>query len=138
LQKIADNTGEKCVRQPCRRIQLNCLHLRSERKWIKEVTEAFNRSAKKTGSRQRIVVTAIPMGSGECIDEILSGGRRRKLPAGSAAFVKIGNAKSRAKTGHDLLGPTDNLVLSPVVIAMWKPMAEAISAGKKPIGWADI
>jgi Ca-activated chloride channel family protein len=30
------------------------------------------------------------------------------------------------------------LLLSPVVIAMWKPMAEAIGWGKKPIGWADI
>jgi Ca-activated chloride channel homolog len=29
-------------------------------------------------------------------------------------------------------------VLSPVVIAMWKPMAEAIGWGKKPIGWSDI
>ena len=29
-------------------------------------------------------------------------------------------------------------MLSPVVIAMWKPMAEAIGWGKKPIGWSDI
>jgi Ca-activated chloride channel family protein len=30
------------------------------------------------------------------------------------------------------------LMLSPVVIAMWKPMAEAIGWGKKPVGWSDI
>src|SRR5262249_39956644 len=30
------------------------------------------------------------------------------------------------------------LVLSPVVIAMWKPMAEALGWGKKPLGWSDI
>jgi len=50
----------------------------------------------------------------------------------------LGNAESRTKTGKDLVGSTDNLVLSPVVIAMWKPMAEAIGWGKKPIGWSDI
>src|SRR5262249_19727115 len=31
-----------------------------------------------------------------------------------------------------------NLVLSPVVIAMWKPMAQALGWGTKPIGWTDI
>jgi len=29
-------------------------------------------------------------------------------------------------------------VLSPIVIAMWKPMAEALGWPDKPIGWADI
>jgi len=108
-------------------------------KWIKDVTDSFNRSRRKTASGKQIVVTAIPMGSGECIDEILSGTRKTHITSpASAAFVKIGNAQSRVRTGKDLLGPTDNLVLSPVVIAMWKPMAEAIGWGKKPIGWSDI
>jgi Ca-activated chloride channel family protein len=56
----------------------------------------------------------------------------------SAAFVKLGNAESRSKFGNDLVTPAGNVVLSPVVIAMWKPMAEAIGWGKKPVGWADI
>jgi Ca-activated chloride channel family protein len=43
-----------------------------------------------------------------------------------------------ASTGQDVIGNTQNLVLSPVVIAMWKPMAEAIGWGKKPVGWAEI
>ena len=108
-------------------------------KWINDVTDAFNRSAQKTASGKRIWVRAIPLGSGECIDELLEGRRQAHLvsPA-SAAFVKLGNAQSRAKTGKDLIASTDNLVLSPVVIAMWKPMAEAIGWGKKPVGWSDI
>jgi Ca-activated chloride channel family protein len=56
----------------------------------------------------------------------------------SAAFIQIGNAKSRTKTGKDLIASTENLVLSPVVIAMWKPMAEAIGWGKRAVGWSDI
>jgi len=81
----------------------------------------------------------MPMGSGETIDNILSGRLQAHLASpASAAFIKLGNAESRSKTGKDLIASTDNLVLSPVVIAMWKPMAEAIGWGKRPLGWADI
>jgi len=107
--------------------------------WIKDVTDSFNRSGNKTSNGQRIFVRAIPMGSGESIDDILSGNTKAHITSpASAAFITLGNAQSRAKTGQDLVGSTENLVLSPVVIAMWKPMAEAIGYGKKPIGWSDI
>ena len=108
-------------------------------KWIKEVTDQFNRAQNKTSSGQVIYVRPIAMGSGESIDAILSGDIKAHIvsPA-SAAFITLGNAESRTKTGKDLVGSTDNLVLSPVVIAMWKPMAEAIGWGKKPIGWSDV
>jgi Ca-activated chloride channel family protein len=108
-------------------------------KWIDNVTNAFNRSGAKTKSGKIIFVRALPMGSGESIDNVLSGRMQAHLvsPA-SAAFIKLGNADSRTKTGKDLISSTDNLVLSPVVIAMWKPMAEAIGWGKKPLGWSDV
>ena len=108
-------------------------------KWIKDVTAAFNRSNARTQSGKTIFVRAVPLGSGETIDNILSGRMQAHLASpASAAFIKLGNAESRAKTGKDLIASTDNLVLSPVVIAMWKPMAEAIGWGKKPLGWSDI
>ncbi len=108
-------------------------------KWINDVTQQFNRSDTKTQSGKTIFVRALPMGSGETIDNILSGRLQAHLASpASGAFIKLGNAESRSKTGKDLIASTDNLVLSPVVIAMWKPMAEAIGWGKKPLGWADI
>ena len=96
-------------------------------RWINEVTDKFNREDRRAQGGKRIFVRAIPMGSGECIDEVLNGERQPHLisPA-SGAFIKLGNAQSQSKTGHELIGSTENLVLSPVVIAMWKPMAEAI------------
>ena len=107
--------------------------------WIKDVTAAFNREDHRIADGRSIAVEAIPMGSGDCIDELLQGTRKADLTSpASAAFIKLGNAESRAKTGKDLVGSTENLVLSPVVIAMWKPMAEAIGWGKKPLGWSDI
>jgi Ca-activated chloride channel family protein len=108
-------------------------------KWINDVTATFNQSGAKTAGGKPIFVRALPMGSGESIDNILAGRMQAHLvsPA-SGAFIKLANAESRSKTGKDLIASTENLVLSPVVIAMWKPMAEAIGWGKKPLGWGDI
>ncbi len=108
-------------------------------KWIGDVTHDFNQQKIKTQSGKTIFVRALPMGSGETIDNILSSRLQAHLASpASAAFIKLGNAESRSKMGRDLIASTDNLVLSPVVIAMWKPMAEAIGWSKKPVGWTDI
>jgi len=108
-------------------------------KWIEEVTNTFNKQKFKTQEGQRIKVKAIPMGSGEAMKELLEGQREAHLvsPA-SAAFIELYNARSEDKVGKPLVGETKELVLSPVVIAMWKPMAEALGWGSQPIGWADI
>jgi len=110
-----------------------------KQKWIEDVTAAFNQSGAKTSGGKRITVSAVPKGSGECIDDLIRGHEHDDLisPA-SNIFIKLGNAQSRASTGKDMIGSTQNLVLSPVVIAIWKPMAEAIGWGKRPVGWADI
>ncbi|HEY0009559.1 MAG TPA: substrate-binding domain-containing protein, partial [Tepidisphaeraceae bacterium] len=124
---------------PAETIELVFTYGSEKKAWINDVTAAFNADTTRVINRKRLTVQAIPMGSGEVIDEVLAGARQPDLvsPA-SGAFVKLGNAQSRAKTGDDLIGPTDNLVLSPVVIAMWKPMAETLGYGKKPLGWADL
>jgi Ca-activated chloride channel family protein len=107
--------------------------------WIKEATARFNAGGFKTATGKPIYVVAVAEGSGESIDELLTGSRHAHLTSpASAAFIKLGNAESRTRTGKDLIGPTQNLVLSPVVIAMWKPMAEAIGWGARPVGWSDI
>jgi Ca-activated chloride channel family protein len=124
---------------PAGAIELVFTYGSEKEEWVKDVTAAFNGERHKTAAGKPIVVKAIPLGSGECIDELVQGSRQAHLTSpASAAFIKLGNAQWRAKTGKDLVGSTDNLLLSPVVIAMWKPMAEAIGWGKKPIGWSDI
>jgi Ca-activated chloride channel family protein len=107
--------------------------------WIREATGRFNRERHRTAAGKVIRVEAVAQGSGELIDDLLAGARKAHLTSpASAAFVKLGNAQSRARTGKDLIGETRNLVLSPVVIAMWRPMAEALGWGRKPVGWGEI
>jgi Ca-activated chloride channel family protein len=107
--------------------------------WVEAVTARFNAGQPALPSGKRFVVSARAMGSGECIDDVAAGRCQAHLvsPA-SDAFIKLGNAKARAANGKDLIGRCDNLVLSPVVVAMWKPMAEALGWGRKPVGWADL
>src|SRR5246127_3470186 len=121
------------------KLELTFTYGAEKEKWINEVTDEFNRGDHRTSGKRRIYVHTIPMGSGEAIDEVMEGRRQPHIisPA-SAAFIRLGNAQSQSKYGKDLIASTDNLVLSPVVIAMWKPMAEAVGWGKKPIGWSDI
>lgn len=107
--------------------------------WINQATAVFNRSGAKTADGRLISVKAMPMGSGECMDRVASGSLRAHLvsPA-SGIFIKLANGEVRTKTGKDLVPETENLVLSPVVIAVWKPMAEALGWGTKAVGWSDI
>jgi len=112
----------------------------SEKKqWVKAATQEFNQAKHKTSKGRVIFVSENAMGSGECMNEIQYGTRKTTLvsPA-SAAFIKLGNAESQRKSGKDLVKNTENLCLSPVIIAMWEPMAKKLGYGEKPIGWKDI
>lgn len=110
-----------------------------KQKWIESVTKDFHAAGIKTQAGRPIHVQALPMGSGDCVNEVLSGKRKPHLisPA-SAAFLKLGTAESQTKTGKPLVGEPVNLVLSPVVIAMWEPMAKALGWPAQAVGWKDI
>jgi Ca-activated chloride channel family protein len=120
-------------------IELLLLYGSEKKEWINDVTSSFNASGAALPDGRQVRVRVVPMGSGEAIDEVLSGRQQAHLisPA-SAAFVQYGNAKYRATANADLIGPTEDLVLSPVVIAMWKPMAQALGWPDKPIGWSTV
>jgi Ca-activated chloride channel homolog len=107
--------------------------------WVKDVTAAFNQGGYKTQDGKPIHVEAIPEGSGECIDGITNDSQQADIvsPA-SEAFVRLGNSQGRAKLGREVIGPTQRLLLSPVVVAMWEPMGKALGWPDKPIGWSDI
>jgi Ca-activated chloride channel family protein len=74
------------------------------------------------------------------MDGILSGEIQPTVwsPA-SSVYLPVGQKLWRGQHGGDLwTGTPNDLVLSPVVIAMWRPMAEALGWPDEPIGWADI
>jgi Ca-activated chloride channel family protein len=134
-----ETTSGKLQPAAANELRLTFTYGSEKQKWVEDVTAAFNASGAKTSDGRHITVQAIPKGSGELVEDLLSGNDHADLTSpASGIFIKQGNARSRAATGQDLIGSTQSLVLSPVVIAMWKPMAEAIGYGKKPLGWSDI
>lgn len=85
---------------PADSIELVFSYGSEKEKWINEVTARFNAEDHRAPGGERIFVRAIPMGSGQCIDEVLEGRHQPHIvsPA-STAFIKLGNAESQSKTG---------------------------------------
>ncbi len=107
--------------------------------WVEECTRRWQATAPRSTSGKPLHLTGKPMGSGECMEDVAAGRLQADLvsPA-SDAFIRLGNARAHAASGKDLVGRCENLVLSPVVLAMWKPMAEALGWPDKPVGWAEV
>ena len=108
----------------------------SEKKaWLDQAIPAFLATHPKTPSGKPIKVDARSFGSGEAQAAILGGTFKAHVysPASTAylALLDRDHTKRWAAT-------SEPLVLSPIVIAMWKPMAEALGWPGKDIGWADI
>jgi len=112
---------------------------RSEKQaWIQDVVQTFN-SRQYVACDGPITVKAVPIGSGDSMERILAGTIRPDIwsPAGSV-WITLLNDAWRTKNGKDFVGSgaTDalSLVTSPVVIAMWQPLAEALGWPNKPLG----
>ena len=114
----------------------------SEKKtWLDEQISAFNATHPKLPSGVAFTIEGKAMGSGEATEDILNA---RLQPAAfspaSDAYLTLLNDAWLAQPGHTApIAPHgESVVISPVVIAMWKPMAEALGWPKKELGWADI
>ena len=108
--------------------------------WMDPLVKQFNDAKNKTTDGKIIVVEATAMGSIESIRGIIDGSLQPTVwsPA-SSVYIPVANAEWKKNHTNDLVtGNPKDLVLSPVVIAMWRPMAQALGWPDKALGWADI
>src|SRR5688572_7084951 len=116
----------------------------SEKKaWFEEAVAAFQSSNAKTPSGKVIKIETKALGTGEAAQVILDGSFKAHVysPASSAYIAIINQAWMTSPTqphSKPLAPAGDPIVLSPIVIAMWKPMAEALGWPTKDIGWKDV
>ncbi len=114
----------------------------SEKKtWLEEQAVAFKASGAKTKSGRPIVVQTQAMGSGEAVQGIVAGTLKPHVfsPASALYVTMLNNAWAARTASAKALSPAgEPLVLSPIVVAMWKPMAEALGWPAKSIGWSDL
>ena len=132
----------QCLSHTSNPVKLTMYYGSEKQQWINDVVADFN-SHNFAACDGPITVNATPIGSGQSMQEIVDGTIHPDSwsPAGSVWLTLI-NATWQEKNGSDIVSISANdapsLVTSPVVIAMWKPMAEALGWPNKAIGWADI
>ncbi len=111
-------------------------------KWLQQVTRDFEKTTPLTSTGRRIRVKLMPMGSGQCVETLLSGAVQAHLTSpASEVWVNVANARARqpdASAAPALIGPTRRLVRSPIVIVMWNSMVEAAGWANHPVGWNDL
>jgi Ca-activated chloride channel family protein len=118
----------------------------SEKKtWLEESARAFEASGAKLKSGRAIQIVGKALGSGEAQQAILDGSLKPHVfsPASGAYITLLNQAWLAAPAAvtearKPLVPAGEPVVLSPIVIAMWKPMAEALGWPGKALGWADI
>ncbi|NPV57777.1 MAG: VWA domain-containing protein, partial [Anaerolineae bacterium] len=129
-----------CALAPSKQVEISIVYGSEKQEWLEPLVESFNNSRNKVADGSVIHVTATPMGSIESVEGIINQTLTPTVwsPA-SSLYIPVANAEWRKSHSDDLItGNPKDLVLSPVVVAMWKPMAEVLGYPQKALGWADI
>ncbi len=108
--------------------------------WLDPLIKQFNDAKNKTQAGKIILIEGKAMGSIESVRGIIDGTLQPVVwsPA-SSVYIPVANAEWKKTHADDLVsGTPKDLVLSPVVIAMWRPMAQALGWPAKTLGWSDI
>lgn len=132
----------QCTAHSSNPVTLTMYYGSEKQNWIDDVVGTFN-SGNYSACDGPITVKAIPVGSGQSMQQILDGTIQPDIwsPAGSA-WITLLNAAWNEKHHSELIATgandTPSLLSSPVVIAMWKPQAEALGWPNKPVSWSDI
>jgi Ca-activated chloride channel homolog len=125
---------------PTQTVTVSILYGSEKQAWLEPLVEEFNNAKNKTSEGSVIKIEATPMGSIESAEAILE---ERLQPTvwspASSIYLPVASAEWRQRYASDLaVGEPSDLVLSPVVIAMWEPMARKLGWPDKPLGWEDI
>jgi Ca-activated chloride channel family protein len=102
---------------------------------LKDVIDRFNRSETESGGRPVVVKPQI-VASGDAESKIVAG---RLKPVAWSPASSLWGRQLNFESDREL-APAENpsIVRTPLVIAMWEPMARALGYPGKPVGFADI
>jgi Ca-activated chloride channel family protein len=121
-------------------VTISVVYGSEKKEWLEPLVEQFNNDQNKTADGKVIVVETTAMGSIESVRGIIDGTLQPTVwsPA-SSIYIPVANSEWKKTHSDDLVtGTQKDLVLSPVVVAMWRPMAQALGWPDKALGWADI
>jgi Ca-activated chloride channel family protein len=103
--------------------------------WLENAVEAFNNQKVKTEEKKPIYVQLNSQDAGEAVTSMIDSGQLPTLwipdePVWVDVLAQEGIA--------DFQGDCMSVAKTPLVIAMWRPVAEALGWPGREIGWLDI
>ncbi|MEZ5080684.1 MAG: extracellular solute-binding protein [Thermoleophilia bacterium] len=106
-----------------------------KRPLLEPLVDEFNRQGVQVAGRP-VVVDASSVSSGDAATRIAAGRLEANLwSPSSSLWGQVVNYRADAKRAPER---SPSLVRTPLVIAMWQPLAEALGWPKREIGWSDI
>lgn len=127
--------GQGASGPPANAVTVTVAYSPEKEGWLTERIAAFNASRARVDGRP-IYVEGVNKSSGAARTEIRSGALHVTAWSPSAStWLEV----LRQESGNpNVAASSSSLVLTPVVISMWKPMAEALGYPDTPIGWGDM
>jgi Ca-activated chloride channel family protein len=103
--------------------------------WLEEAVETFNDQKVKTEEKKLIYVQLTSMDAGEAVTSIIDSGQSPAIwIPDDPVWVEV-----LAQEGvEDFQGDCVSTSESPLVIAMWRPVAAALGWPGRELGWLDI
>ena len=107
----------------------------SLRPWLEPAVEAFNDARVETSAGKPVYVTLELAESGQAVTDVSAGGLQPDLwVPESRVWVNLLADEGNASFQDDCV----SLAESPLVIAMWRPLAEALGWPGRSLGWLDV
>src|SRR4051794_1072476 len=120
---------------PANAIHVSFAYSPEKEKLLLPLIASFNRERHRVGGRA-VVVDGINAASGDAEDRIARG--RFKPVAWSPASSLWGRLLNFQADKPYTAETAPSIVRTPLVIAMWEPMARALGYPRKPLGFADV
>ena len=126
--------------EPSNAVEVTFAYSSEKQPWIDPLATKFNGEHHTLpGSNQPIYIKAFVVDSGTARSQIVDKTLQPVVWSPSNSLWKsVLNFEADQELGGSGPGDADPLLLNPVVIAMWRPMAEALGWPSKPIGLKDI
>ena len=126
--------------KPDNAIEISFAYSSEKKPWIEPLAAKFNGERHKLpGSDRPIYINATVVDSGTARKQIVDGSLKPIVWSPSNSLWKsVLNFEADQELAGLGPGDADPLLLTPVVLAMWKPMAEALGWPGKAIGLRDI
>lgn len=106
---------------------------------FKSLVDSFNAQSPKSPEGTRLIVKTVELEPDAMIAGAIAGSFQAMSPDSSIWLGQVDRAWADAHGGEGtLVGQTTRYAVSPVVIAMWRDVAQSMGYPGKELGWSDL